>query len=129
MPTDRLEQGFLDHGYARTGGLVLGAVAGQLTLDVFQHQLDPLAAELLANLPAPEGRPFTGTRADLLAQLPEPDGQRADHSLTDDLLAELPDPLDDRSLVDGVDKITARLDRLRQPEPPAVDDGLGIDLW
>ena len=199
MPTDRLEAGFLDHGYARTNyktqgatadrvftlgadgdldrqaaytalsrgrienrlymlepdedlqallvdpnpqgaqrpegrELVLEHVERELSRDRSQHQaselapLDPIAAELLANLPAPEGRPFTGTRADLLATLPEPDGTRTHRSLGDDLLAELPDPVDDRPLAD-VDKITARLDRLQERPPPAVDDGLGIDLW
>jgi conjugative relaxase-like TrwC/TraI family protein len=195
MPVDRLADGFLDHGYARTNYKTQGATADrvftlgadgdldrqaaytalsrgrienrlymlapdeetqallldpnpaqpgrELVLDHVERELsrdrsqrlaselaplDPFAAELLANLPEPEGRPFAGTRVDLLASLPEPVGPSAHRSLADDLLAELPDAIDDHPLVDDVDKITARLDRLQQREPPTVDDGLGLGL-
>lgn len=195
MPTDRLVDGHLDHGYARTNYKTQGATADrvftlgddgdldrqaaytalsrgrienrlymlepdeelqalldsnqhgagrapdrELILDHVEHELsrdrsqhrasehlDPLAAELLASLPEPEGITVGHSAADLLDQLPEPDGTSPRHDLADDLLAALPDPIDDQ-LADDVAAATARLDRLQHRPPPALDGGLGIDL-
>jgi hypothetical protein len=188
MPTDRLEAGFLDHGYARTNYKTQGATADRIftlggdgDLDrqaaytalsrgrvenrlymctpdedvwdilapnpqraqrtdgrelLFEHaerelsrdRSQHLASELLANLPEPDGQPVGHGRDALLAELPEPDTRRVHSSLADDLLADLPEPeVVDEDLAEQVAKVTARLDRLQ--EPPAVDDGLGIDLW
>jgi conjugative relaxase-like TrwC/TraI family protein len=196
MPVDRLQDGFLDHGYARTNYKTQGATADrvftlgddgdldrqaaytalsrgrvenrlymlepdedlqallepnpqgaqrpqgrELLLDHAERELsrdrsqrlatedlDPLAAELLASLPEPEGQPVGHSAADLLDQLPEPVGPRTHSSLAHDLLAELPDPVDiEPDLADQVAKVTARLDALEHP-PPSVADDFGIGL-
>ncbi|MFN8040319.1 MAG: MobF family relaxase [Acidimicrobiales bacterium] len=192
MPVDRLADGFLDHGYARTTYKTQGATADrvftlgedgdldrqaaytalsrgrienrlymlepdedlqqllaeptpaqpgtQLMLDHIERELSrdrsqhrasehlyPLATELLAALPEPEGQQVGHSAAELLAQLPAPTGTRTNRGLAADLLAELPDPIDDHQLADDVADINARLDQL-QHRPPAVDDGFGIDL-
>jgi len=187
MPTDRLEAGCLDHGYARTNYKTQGATADriftlggdgdldrqaaytalsrgrvenrlymctpdddvwdalapnpqgaqrpegrELLLDHAERELSRdrsqhLASEL-ANLPEPGGTPVGGGRDALLAEVPDPIDLRSTSSLGDDLLADLPAPVGvDEDLAERVAKVTARLDRLQ--EPPAVDDGLGIDLW
>lgn len=96
----------------------------ELSRDRSQH----LASELLANLPEPDGTPVGVGRDALLAELPDPIDLRSHSTLADDLLADLPEPVRvDDELAEQVAKVTARLDRLQ--EPPAVDDGLGIDLW
>jgi ATP-dependent exoDNAse (exonuclease V) alpha subunit len=171
MPTDRLEAGHLDHGYARTNyktqgatadrvftlgddgdldrqaaytalsrgrienrlymltpdeeaqalldpnpakpgrELVLDHVERELSRDRSQHQaseltpLDPFAAELLANLPEPEGRPVVVGAAARLAELPDPDPIE-------------PDIIDD-----------VALPVVAPPSRWGPDDGLGIDLW
>lgn len=184
MPTDRLEAGCLDHGYARTNYKTQGATADriftlggdgdldrqaaytalsrgraenrlymctpdedvwdllapnpakpgrELLLDHAERELSRdrsqhLASELLDNLPEPDGTPVGVGRDAVLAQLPDPIDLRSTSSLADDLLADLPAALGvDEDLAEQVAKVTARLDRLQ--EPPAVDDGLGIDLW
>lgn len=97
----------------------------ELSRDRSQH----LASELLGNLPEPDGAPAGVGRDALLAELPDPiDLRREPSTLADDLLADLPEPDPvDEDLAEQVANITARLDRLE--EPPAVDDGHGIDLW
>lgn len=77
----------------------------ELSRDRSQH----LASELRDILPEPHGEPVEVGR--------------------EALLAELPDRVVERTLADAVAQVTARLDRLQQSEPPAVDDGLGLDLW
>ncbi|MEJ5256329.1 MAG: AAA family ATPase, partial [Acidimicrobiales bacterium] len=193
MPVDRLQDGFLDHGYARTNYKTQGATADrvftlgddgdldrqaaytalsrgrvenrlymlepdedlqavlepnpqgaqrpegrellldhaerELSRDRSQHlateHLDPLAAQLLASLPEPEGPPVGHSVDGLLDQLPEPVGPRAHSSLVDDLLAELPDPVDvEPDLAEKVAKVTARLDALEQPPPSVADFGI-----
>jgi len=105
----------------------------ELLLDHAERELSRdrpqrLASELLANLPEPDDTAVGVGRDALLAELPDPIDLRAHSPLTDDLLADLPDPIGVESdFDDQAAKITARLDRLQ--EPPAVDDGLGIDLW
>src|SRR5690606_20685998 len=113
--------------------LLLDHAERELSRDRSQHlaseHLDPLAAELPASLPEPDGPPVRHTAADLLDQRPEPVSQSAHSSLADDLLAELSDPVDvEPDLAEQVAKITARLDALEQP-PPSVADDYGIDLW
>lgn len=112
---------------------VLTHIERELTRDRSQHlaseHLDPLAAELLAALPEPEGPSIGANAADLLAALPDPDpATHSGLSLGNKLLAALPEPdhagddLDER-----VAEITARLDAI-QHKPPAIDDGHGLEL-
>lgn len=169
MPADRLEQGFLDHGYARTNYKTQGATADRIFTLGGDGDLDRQAAytalsrgrvenRLYLSTPdeavwsiltvnaqraqRPEGRDLllehaerelSRDRSQHLASelrdiLPEPHGEPVEVG-REALLAELPDRVVERTLADAVAQVTARLDRLQQSEPPAVDDGLGLDLW
>jgi hypothetical protein len=104
--------------------LLLEHAERELSRDRSQH----LASELLANLPDPDGTPVGVGRDALLAELPAPDLRRSRSTLADDLLADLPNPVGvDEDLAEEAADITTKLDRLQ--ERPALDDGLGIDLW
>jgi hypothetical protein len=105
---------------------VLAHVEQELSRDRSQERasehLSPYAADLLAALPAPEGRSIGSSAADLLAALPEPDHKRRFGSLREELLGQLPEPD-----VGDEGEIAAQLERVHRPQS-GVDDDLGLGL-
>jgi ATP-dependent exoDNAse (exonuclease V) alpha subunit len=148
MPTDRLEQGFLDHGYARTGYKTQGATVDRAFILGDDGDLDRQAAYTALSRGRLGNRIYMLTPDDDLQALLEPNpaqpgrehvlghatrelsrdrSQHLANELIDPLAAELADRIPDPDLDERARRTRDRLDALER-RPSSRGDDFGIDL-